>query len=132
MFTNKELILSSVLKCNLNSLESLENIEYDVEGIVETLLEQDSLNFNEIWRRVLNLAFSDLMQRFLDSYSELLKIVKLEDKRTLADIRCFGLNYEIDIGHEGIIVYLEEIDFFKKYLSIDLEIVENKTGLKFS
>ena len=154
--TKQEEILINLLDCGTADLELLEDIEYDLDDILEYLKESGDFNINSIFREVfkkgaidLNYAFrereEEIREQILEEiqttkeeypdydlekdedYQELVNNLDLLDNEKLNPIE--DLDYYLN--WQDTHVYMEHIEFYRKYMPDVVEEIETNMGWDF-
>lgn len=159
MFTTQECILMKLLNCGSADLELLEDINYDLNEILEDLMENNDLHINSIFREVfikgardLQAAFEenkeDIRQDIIDSMevfkNELLKEGYSEEdvyitvgyEKLQADLKLIDNlnpvdNLAYDLNYLCTSVYMKNIDFYRKWMSEKVDLIEDNMGWEF-
>lgn len=81
--TTQEQILMTVLKCGTDDLMFLDKIGYDVDEIVEDLMDNGMLSYNAIWADVFYKAILDLTSIIQDKKEEIIEVIqdKLDEEQ---------------------------------------------------
>lgn len=160
--TTQEQILMTILKCGTLDLMFLDKIGYDVDEIVEDLMDNGILSYNAIWQEVFYKAILDLTSVIQDKKEEIIEEIQAkldeeqdgikngeyteeeleefpEHQKLIADmdlITSGELNdledcYDYYLNFIDTHIYLKHLDFFEKYLSDDIDDLEEKMGVCF-
>lgn len=160
--TTQEQILMTILKCGTLDLMFLDKIGYDVDEIVEDLMDNGILSYNAIWGEVFYKAISDLTSIIQDKKDEIIEEIQsqldeeqeeikngeyteeeLEDfpehQELMADMELITSGelddledcYDYYLNYLDTHIYLKHLDFFEKYLSDDIDELENNMGVCF-
>ena len=153
--TKQEEILTNLLDCDTSDLELLEDIEYDLYDIVE-YLKYGSFNINSIFREVFEKGAIDLNYAFIEhkeeireqileeiqtikeeypdydlekdeDYQELVNDLDLLDNEKLNPIE--DLDYYLN--WQNTHVYMEHIEFYRKYMPDVVDTIETNMGYDF-
>ena len=154
--TKQEEILTNLLDCSTDDLKLLEDIEYDLYDILEYLKEYGSFNINDIFSEVFMKGAIDLKYAFIgrkdgireqileemqmtkeeypdsdlekdEDYQELVNDLDLLDNEKLNPIE--DLNYYLN--WQDTHVYMEHIEFYRKYMSDVVDTIETNMGWDF-
>lgn len=81
--TTQEQILMTILKCGTLDLMFLDKIGYDVDEIVEDLMDNGILSYNAIWQEVFYKAILDLTSVIQDKKEEIIEEIqaKLDEEQ---------------------------------------------------
>ena len=154
--TKQEEILTNLLDCGTDDLKLLEDIEYDLDDILEYLKECGSFNLNSIFREVfkegainLNYAFIERKEEIREQILEEMKTVKeeypdydlendedyqeLENDLDLLDSGKLCPMEDLDyyLNYQDTHVYMEHIEFYRKYMSDVVDTIETNMGWEF-
>lgn len=155
--TTQQQILVTILDCGTNDLLWLDHIGYDVDDIVEELLQEGRLSYNEIWREVFLKGIEDLeniiktnkdiiieeIQDKLEEESEEYTQEELEEFPkhqelmedlyliTSGTLDCLDDCYRYWLNYSASGIQLDHLDFFHRYLTDDIEDIERKMGMSF-
>ena len=154
--TKQEEILTNLLDCGTEDLKLLEDIKYDLYDILEYLKEYGSVNINSIFREVFDKGAIDLNYAFIErkdeireqileemqtakeeypdydlekdeDYQELVNDLDLLDNEKLNPIE--DLDYYLN--YLDTHVYMEHIDFYRRYMSDVVDTIETNMGWEF-
>ena len=154
--TKQEEILTNLLDCGTDDLKLLEDIEYDLYDILEYLKECGNFNINSIFREVFKKGAIDLNYAFIErkeeireqiieemqtvkeeypdydlekdeDYQELVNDLDLLDNEKLNPIE--DLDYYLN--YLDTHVYMEYIEFYRKYMPDIVDTIETNMGWDF-
>lgn len=154
--TKQEEILTNLLDCGTDDLKLLNDIRYDLDDILEYLKECGNFNINSIFREVFKKGAIDLNYAFIErkeeireqileemqtakeeypdydlendeDYQELVNDLDLLDNEKLNPIE--DLDYYLN--YQDTHVYMEHIDFYRKYMSDVVDTIETNMGWEF-
>lgn len=160
--TTQEQILMTILKCGTLDLMFLDKIGYDVDEIVEDLMDNGILSYNAIWQEVFYKAILDLTSVIQDKKEEIIEEIQAkldeeqdgikngeyaeeeleefpEHQKLIADMELITSGelddledcYDYYLNYLDTHIYLKHLDFFEKYLSDDIDELENNMGVCF-
>ena len=78
MLTTQQCILTHLLDCGTSDLCKLEDINYDLDEILDDLVENNCLNFNELYRLVFLKGVTDLAERLQEQRNDLIEKIEAE------------------------------------------------------
>lgn len=78
MLTTQQCILTHLLNCGTNDLLMLDDINYDLDEILDDLVENNCLSFNDLYRAVFNKGIDDLAERLQEQRNDLIEKIKAE------------------------------------------------------
>lgn len=154
--TKQEEILTNLLDCGTDDLKLLEDIKYGLDDILEYLKECGSFNINSIFRGVfkegaidLNYAFierkDEIREQILEEmktakeeypdydfendedYQELVNDLDLLDNEKLNPIE----DLDCCLNYQDTHVYMEHIEFYRKYMPDIVDTIETNMGWDF-
>lgn len=161
MLTQQECILTHLLKCGTYDLAMLEDINYDLNDILDYLIENENLSLNNIFIEVFLKGQNDLKQCLFERKEELQEEIneellnyideQLNNNRDLKEIdeeeEYLELKKDYELIKSGQLNPQEDIDwytncidthisikhlyFYKKWLSKELEEIEDNMGFRF-
>lgn len=159
MLTKQQEALTRILDCGICDLDLLEDIQYDLDDIIDELIEADCLSLNNIFKTVFEMGAAEL-QEVLNENNALDKIAE-KMNQTIKDLMHNGMskeeiqndneinelfddyellcNMEIDIqgeltfylNYQDTHVALENADLYRKYFPDEIAAIEEKMGWKF-
>lgn len=159
MLTKQQEVLTRILDCGICDLDLLEDIQYDLDDIIDELIEADCLSLNNIFKTVFEMGAMEL-QEVLNENNALDKIAE-KMNQTIKDLMHDGMskeeiqndneinelfddyellcNMEIDIqgeltyylNYQDTHVALENADLYRKYFPDEIAAIEEKMGWKF-
>ena len=121
MFTQKECILMKILDCGSADLELLEDIEYDLDDIIDDLMENNCLSFNGILEEVFIKGAEDLANALEDKRETIREEIYAERERVIHD---FEVDYP-NSTEEELIGYIEDCKEWVELMD-DLELIESE------
>lgn len=78
MLTTQQCILTHLFNCGTNDLLMLDDINYDLDEILDDLVENNCLSFNDLYRAVFNKGIDDLAESLQDQRNDLIEKIKAE------------------------------------------------------
>ena len=154
--TTQEEILTNLLDCGTDDLKLLEDIKYDLDDILEYLKESGDFNINSIFREVfkkgaidLNYAFREREEEIREQILEEMKTAKDEypdydlendeDYQTLVNDLNLLDNEKLNpiedldyyLNYSDTHVFMEHIDFYRRYIPNVVEEIETNMGWDF-
>lgn len=154
--TKQEEILTNLLDCGTDDLKLLEDIEYDLYDILEYLKEYVSFNINTIFREVfkkgaidLNYAFRKREEEIREQILEEMQTAKNEypdydfenDEEYQTFVNDLDLldsgklcpmeDLDYYLNYQDTHVYMEHIEFYRKYMSDVVDTIETNMGWEF-
>lgn len=154
-------ILATLLECGIDDLNLLEDIDYDLEDILNELMENDSLSLHNILEEIFLKGAIELQERFNLRKEEIKQEIDNalieekekwfnsgeiqeefeeteEYKELINDLRLIEneeLNPENDLDYYlnylDTHVYMKNIDFYRKWTEGEVEDIEIKMGFNF-
>lgn len=121
--TTQQCILTHLLDCGYIDLEMLEDINYDLDEILDDLVENNDLSLNSIFREVFKQGAKDLKEA-LDNNRENIENWIKEDIQRWRDAARENVNEsnltekEIEEEIDNILYGEEEYESFTKYLEL--------------
>lgn len=159
MLTKQQEVLTRILDCGICDLDLLEDIQYDLDDIIDELVEADCLSLNNIFKTVFEMGAMEL-QDVLNENNVLDKIAE-KMNQTIKDLMNSGVpkdeiqdddeinellddyellrNMEIDIpdeltyylNYQDTHVALKNADIYRKYFPDEMTAIEEKMGWEF-
>lgn len=135
--TQNECILTKLLDCGYADLEILEDIEYDLDDILQKLVDNNCLSFNSLLHGVFSKGqqeLTDAIENHLSDLNGCINEINNDDITSeITDIKT--LNPEEDmswyLNYLDTHVYLEKSDTYKKYFADEIDCIENNMGFEF-
>lgn len=78
MLTTQQCILTHLFNCGTSDLCMLDDINYDLDEILDDLVENNCLSFNDLYRAVFQKGIDDLAERLNEQRNDLLEKIKAE------------------------------------------------------
>ena len=78
MLTTQQCILTHLFDCGTSDLCMLDDINYDLDEILDDLVENNCLSFNDLYRVVFRKGIEDLAERLQEQWNDLLEKIKAE------------------------------------------------------
>ena len=78
MLTTQQCILTHLFNCGTSDLCMLDDINYDLDEILDDLVENNCLSFNDLYRAVFNKGIDDLAERLQEQRNDLIEKIKAE------------------------------------------------------
>lgn len=159
--TMQECILTKLLDCGSADLSLLEDINYDLDEILDNLMENRDLTINSLFREVFRMGAMELKEE-LDSQNE---CIEENIKETLEEAKVEYINsgftekeYENDADYKKLIsdlellhsgeldpekdidyycnfidthVFMKHIDFYRDWMESEVKSIEYKMGWEF-
>lgn len=159
MLTKQQEVLTRILDCGICDLDLFEDIQYDLDDIIDELIEADCLSLNNIFKTVFEMGAMEL-QDVLNENNVLDKIAE-KMNQTIKDLMNSGVpkdeiqdddeinellddyellrNMEIDIpdeltyylNYQDTHVALKNGDIYRKYFPDEMTAIEEKMGWEF-
>lgn len=137
MLTQQECILTKLLDCGSADLSLLEDIQYDLDEILEDLVDNGCLSFRDLLTQVFNRGLDDLK----DVYDNFLSDLQREysdcpDEELRMQINELGtVDVENDftwfLNYLDTHVFLNNYDVYVKYFKDEIDSIENNMGFEF-
>ncbi len=154
-------ILATLLGCGIGDLNLLDNINYDLDDILEELIEDNSLSLYNIFTKIFIKGAIELQERFNLRAEEIKQkindiLIKEKEKwinsgeiqgefeesekykELINDLRLIEneeLNPENDLDYYlnclDTHVYMKNIEFYERWMENEIEDIENKMGFNF-
>ena len=115
MLTTQQCVLTHLLNCGTNDLLMLDDINYDLDEILDDLVENNCLSFNDLYRAVFCKGIDDLAERLKDQRNDLIEKIKAE------------IRYDIETWVESGDMTLDELKETEEYQQNieDLKLIVN-------
>lgn len=150
-------ILATLLECGIGDLNLLEDIDYDLDDILKGLIENNRLSLHNIFIEVFikgaielqeqfNLQKEEIRQKINDALTEkrcgwIVKKTEKEleeNEELINDLRLIE-NEELNpandldyyLNYLDTHVYMENIEFYRRWMKNEVEDIENKMGFNF-
>ena len=154
--TKQEEILTNLLDCGTEDLKLLEDIEYDLCDILEYLKECGSFNINDIFSEVFKKGAIDLNYAFIERKDEIREQILEEMQAAKEEYPDYDLEKDEDyqelvndldlldneklnpmedldyyLNWQDTHVYMEHIEFYRKYMPDVVDTIETNMGWDF-
>ena len=154
--TKQEEILTNLLDCGTEDLKLLEDIKYDLYDILEYLKEYGSVNINSIFREVFDKGAIDLNYAFIEQKDEIREQILEEMQTAKEEYPDYDLEKDEDyqelvndldlldneklnpmedldyyLNWQDTHVYMEHIEFYRKYIPDVVDTIETNMGWEF-
>ena len=113
--TTQQCILTHLLNCGTSDLLMLEDINYDLDEILDDLVENGCLSFNDLYRAVFNKGVDDLAERLQDQRNDLIEKIETEIQWSIDEYVKSG---------EMTLDELKETDEYQQNIA-DLNLIKN-------
>ena len=141
--TQKDCILMTLLDCGIADLEMLDDIKYDLTGMVNELVENNNLSFNNLLSSVFQQAQQDLRssidEHIAQSEEELTwevpedEAALLEEQKELRSLTPEDdMTWYTNYLDSHIYINTDKRELYDKYLDEEIEAVEEIMGFSFS
>lgn len=115
MLTTQQCILTHLLNCGTSDLLMLDDINYDLDEILDDLVENGCLSFNDLYRAVFNKGVDDLAERLQDQRNDLIEKIETEIQWSIDEYVKSG---------EMTLDELKETDEYQQNIA-DLNLIKN-------
>lgn len=157
--TMQECILTRILNCGSADLCLLENINYDLDNILDDLMENNDLSLNSIIREVFRMGARDLQEEFEMQKDEIREMILEalneekeecvnsgemtieEDEEYIELINDLNLLENEDLNPEEDLdyflnyldthVFMKNIEFYRRWMEKEVDNIEHKMGWNF-
>ena len=156
-----ERLLTKILDCGTSDLAMLEDIGYDLDFVVEGLMEENALSLNGIFSRVFVMGAKDLKERYAQNEDNIRSMIKdtlkeamrewKDNGGTERDVMEYGkyadAQRDLELLEKGFLdpeegmycyvncldthVYMKHIGFYRRWMASDVECVEDGMGFRF-
>jgi len=152
MLTTQECIMTKILDCETADLSLLDDINYDLDNIIDSLMENHCLNLNSIFQEVFLKGAEELQEEFENQKEDVKAeiLYKIEENEAedlteteehkelvsdLALLESGELNPVEDLGYylnfQDTHIFMKNIDFYRKYMENTVDDIEYKMGWYF-
>lgn len=115
MLTTQQCILTHLLNCGTTDLCMLEDINYDLDEILDDLVENNCLSFNDLYCAVFQKGIDDLAERLQDQRNDLIEKIEAEIQWSIDEFVKSG---------EMTLEELKETDEYKQNIT-DLNLIKD-------
>ena len=152
MLTTQECVMTKILNCGTADLSLLDDINYDLDDILDSLMENNCLSLNGIFQEVFIKGAEELQEEFKNQKEDIKAeiLYKIEENETenlteteehkelisdLALLESGELKPENDLefylNYQDTHVFMKHIDFYRRYMENTVDDIEYKMGWYF-
>ena len=152
MLTTQECVMTKILDCGTADLSLLDDINYDLDDIIDSLMENNCLSLNGIFQEVFIKGAEELQEEFKNQKEDIKAeiLYKIEENETenlteteehkelisdLALLESGDLQPENDLefylNYQDTHVFMKHIDFYRRYMENAVDDIEYKMGWDF-
>lgn len=152
MLTTQECVMTKILDCGTADLSLLDDINYDLDDIIDSLMENNCLSLNGIFQEVFIKGAEELQEEFKNQKEDIKAeiLYKIEENETenlteteghkelisdLALLESGDLQPENDLefylNYQDTHVFMKHIDFYRRYMENTVDDIEYKMGWDF-
>lgn len=152
MLTTQECVMTRILNCGTADLSLLDNINYDLDDILDSLMENNCLSLNGIFQKVFIRGAEELQEEFEnqkeDIKAEILYRIEEDEAENLTEteehkelisdlalLESGDLQPEDDLSYylnyQDTHVFMKHIDFYRRYMENTVDDIEYKMGWDF-
>lgn len=152
MLTTQECVMTKILDCGTADLSLLNDINYDLDDIIDSLMENNCLSLNGIFQEVFIKGAEELQEEFKNQKEDIKAeiLYKIEENETenlteteehkelisdLALLESGDLQPENDLefyfNYQDTHVFMKHIDFYRRYMENTVDDIEYKMGWDF-
>lgn len=152
MLTTQECVMTRILNCGTADLSLLDDINYDLDDILDSLMENNCLSLNGIFQKVFIRGAEELQEEFEnqkeDIKAEILYRIEEDEAENLTEteehkelisdlalLESGDLQPEDDLSYylnyQDTHVFMKHIDFYRRYMENTVDDIEYKMGWDF-
>lgn len=152
MLTTQECVMTKILDCGTADLSLLDDINYDLDDIIDNLMENNCLSLNGIFQEVFIKGAKELQEEFKnqkeDIKAEILYRIEEneaenlteteEHKELISDLALLESgdlqpenDLEFYLNYQDTHVFIKHIDFYRRYMENTVDDIEYKMGWGF-
>lgn len=152
MLTTQECVMTKILDCGTADLSLLDDINYDLDDIIDNLMENNCLSLNGIFQEVFIKGAEELQEEFKNQKEDIKAeiLYKIEENETenlteteehkelisdLALLESGDLQPENDLefylNYQDTHVFMKHIEFYRRYMENTVDDIEYKMGWSF-
>ena len=152
MLTTQECVMTKILDCGTADLSLLDDINYDLDDIIDSLMENNCLSLNGIFQEVFIKGAEELQEEFKNQKEDIKAeiLYKIEENETenlteteehkelisdLALLESGDLQPENDLefylNYQDTHVFMKHIEFYRRYMENTVDDIEYKIGWSF-
>lgn len=152
MLTTQECVMTKILDCGTADLSLLDDINYDLDDILDSLMENNCLSLNGIFQEVFIKGAEELQEEFKnqkeDIKAEILYRIEENEAENLTEteehkelisdlalLKSGELKPEEDLSYylnyQDTHVFMKHIDFYRRYMENTVDDIEYKMGWDF-
>lgn len=152
MLTTQECVMMKILDCGTADLSLLDDINYDLDDILDSLMENNCLSLNGIFQEVFIKGAEELQEEFEnqkeDIKAEILYRIEEneaenlketeEHKELISDLALLENgelkpenDLEFYLNYQDTHVFMKHIDFYRRYMENTVDDIEYKMGWDF-
>ena len=133
--TNQQRVLMRLLHCGVDDLSLLDDIEYDLDDMIDEMVEDQFLSLDNLLR----LVFEEAKREFADAVNQMRDEVieeyeaefeegdsrdEIETIRKLDPIQ----DFDYYINYLDTHIYLSNYGLYNRYFGTSVELIEQRTG----
>lgn len=152
MLTTQECVMTKILDCGTADLSLLDDINYDLDDIIDSLMENNCLSLNGIFQEVFIKGAEELQEEFKNQKEDIKAEIfyKIEENETenlteteehkelisdLALLESGDLQPENDLefylNYQDTHIFMKHIEFYRRYMENTVDDIEYKMGWSF-
>ena len=152
MLTTQEWVMTKILDCGTADLSLLDDINYDLDDILDSLMENNCLSLNGIFQEVFIKGAEELQEELKnqkeDIKAEILYIIEEnetenlteteEHKELISDLALLESgdlqpenDLEFYLNYQDTHVFMKHIEFYRRYMENTVDDIEYKMGWEF-
>lgn len=152
MLTTQECVFTKILDCGTADLSLLDDINYDLDDIIDSLMENNCLSLNGIFQEVFIKGAEELQEEFEnqkeDIKQEILLRIEEDEREELTEVEEYEElisdlallksgdlqptnDLEFYLNYQDTHVFMKHIDFYRKYMENTVDDIEYKMGWCF-
>ncbi len=152
MLTTQECVMTKILDCGTADLSLLDDINYDLDDILDSLMENNCLSLNNIFQEVFVKGAEELQEEFENQKEDIKAeiLYKIEEneaenlteteehKELISDLALLESgdlqpenDLEFYLNYQDTHVFMKHIDFYRRYMENTVDDIEYKMGWDF-
>lgn len=152
MLTTQECVMTKILDCGTADLSLLDDINYDLDDILDSLMENNCLSLNGIFQEVFIKGVEELQEEFKNQKEDIKAeiLYKIEEneaenlteteehKELISDLALLESgelkpenDLEFYLNYQDTHVFMKHIEFYRRYMENTVDDIEYKMGWFF-